>query len=159
MTTDQRWIFGHALNIENPQVGTFSRSTLHSKLTLAETQDNWLLASIPTPNVTEGWKISSIMLRYTIRGRAGGIDKVGLRDGEQLVHFFEGLTAGPIAGWQTLTLPLSPTRTFKFGLGVSIHASYPDNFDPAPLGPTEFLFASVGLGFVRESGIAPPTPH
>jgi hypothetical protein len=157
MATDQRWVFGHALNVENPQAGTFSRSTLYCKLTLVETQDNWLLASIPTPNVTEGWRISSVLLRYTIRGRAGVIDKVGLRDGEQLVHSFEGLNVGPAAGWQTLTLPLSPPRAFTFGLGVSIHANYPDNFDPQPLGPAEFLFVSVGLGFVREPGIAPPT--
>jgi hypothetical protein len=79
--------FGHALNVENPQVGTFSRSTLYSKLTLVEAQANWLLASVPTPNVTEGWRISAVLLRYTIRGRAGVIDKVGLRDGEQLVDF------------------------------------------------------------------------
>jgi hypothetical protein len=149
MATDQRWIFGHALHVENRQVGTFSRSTLYSKLTLVETQSNWLLASIPTPNVTEGWKISAVMLRYTIRGRAGLIDKVGLRDGEQLVHSFDGLNVGPAAGWQTLNLPLSPAMPFKFGLGVSIHANYPDNFDPQPLGPAEFLFVSVGLGFVR----------
>jgi hypothetical protein len=149
MATDQRWIFGHALHVENRQVGNFSRSTLYSKLTLVETQSNWLLASIPTPNVTEGWKISAVMLRYTIRGRAGLIDKVGVRDGEQVVHSFEGLNVGPAAGWQTLNLPLSPAIPFRLGLGVSIHANYPDNFDPQPLGPAEFLFVSVGLGFVR----------
>ena len=149
MATDERWIFGHALHVENRQVGTFVRSTLYSKLTLVETQNNWLLAAVPAPSVTEGWRISAIMLRYTIRGRAGVIDKVGLRDGEQTVHSFEGLNLGPIAGWQSLNLPLSPAVPFKFGLGVSIHANYPDNFDPQPLGPAEFLFVSVGLGFVR----------
>ena len=95
MATDERWIFGHALHVENRQVGTFVRSTLYSKLTLVETQSNWLLAAVPAPNVTEGWRISGVMLRYTIRGRAGLIDKVGLRDGEQTVHSFEGLNAGP----------------------------------------------------------------
>lgn len=149
MPTDERWIFGHALHVENQQMGTFSRSTLYSKLTLNEAQDNWLLAAIPTPNITENWQISAVMLRYTIRGRAGQIDKVGLRDGEQLLHSFEGLTVGPVAGWQTLNLPLSPAKGFKFGLGVSIHANYPDDFDPMILGPAEFLFVSVGLGFIR----------
>lgn len=127
-----------------------ARSMLHSKLTLNEAQDNWLLGSTPTPNATEGWRISSVLLRYTIRGRAGVIDRVGLRDGENPVHSYDGLAAGPIAGWQTMTLPLSPPRTFSFGLGVSIHANYPDNFDPQPLGPAEFLFVSVGSGFSRE---------
>jgi hypothetical protein len=155
---DERWTFGHALNVENPSVGTFLRSTLHAKIILTETQSNWVLASVPTPNVTKGWRISSVLLRYTIRGRAGHIDKVGLRDGDQLVHSFEGLNVGPAASWQTLTLPLSPARKFRFGLGVSIHVDYPDNFDPQPLGPSEFLFASVGLGFVKQSGIESPTP-
>jgi len=156
---DERWTFGHALNVESSSGGTFSRSTLYSKLTLLETQHNWLLASVPTPNVTEGWKIAGVMLRYSIRGRAGLIDKIGLRDGDQTIHSFENLNNGPIAGWQTLSLPLTPTRTFRYGLGVAIHASYPDNFDPMPLGPTEFLIASVGLAFVKEGGIAPPTPN
>jgi hypothetical protein len=98
-----------------------------------------------------GWKVASVLLRYTIRGRAGLMDKVGLRDGDQTVHMFEGLDIGPVAGWQSLTLPLPEPRTFSYGLGVSIHVTYPDNFDPQPLGRAEFLFASVGLSFVRRA--------
>jgi hypothetical protein len=149
MAIDERWIFGHALHVENRQVGTFARNTLYSKLTLDEAQDNWLLAAVPAPGASEGWRISGVNLRYTIRGRAGVIDKVGVRDGERVVHSFEGLNVGPIASWQTLNLPLSPAVPFQFGLGVSIHANYPDNFDPQPLGPSEFLFVSVGLTFTR----------
>jgi hypothetical protein len=89
MAIDERWTFGHALHVENRQVGTFTRSTLYSKLTLDETQDNWLLAAVPAPGVSEGWRISGVNLRYTIRGRAGVIDKVGVRDGERVVHSFE----------------------------------------------------------------------
>jgi hypothetical protein len=92
MAIDERWIFGHALHVENRQVGTFARSTLYSKLTLDEAQDNWLLAAVPAPGVSEGWGISAVNLRYTIRGRAGVIDKVGVRDGERVVHSFEGLS-------------------------------------------------------------------
>jgi hypothetical protein len=147
---DERWIFGHALHVENPAGGTFALSTLYSKLTLVETQSNWVLASVPTPNVTQGWKIAGVMLRYSIRGRAGVIDKVGLRDGDQTVHSFENLNHGPVAGWQTLALTLPSPKAFRFGMGVSIHAAYPDNFDPMPLGPSEFLFASVGLAFLKE---------
>lgn len=153
---DERWTFGHALHVEDPGVGVFARSTLYSKVTLLEAQSDWVLASVPTPNVTEGWKIASVMLRYTIRGRAGLIDKVGLRDGDQTIYTFEGLDIGPVAGWQTLTLPLPEAWKFTYGVGVSIHVNYPDNFDPQPLGPAEFLFASVGLGFVKESGVVAP---
>ena len=46
MATDQRWMFGHALNVENPQVGTFPRSTLYAKLTLVEAQDNATVAAL-----------------------------------------------------------------------------------------------------------------
>src|SRR5262245_50776980 len=126
MANDERWIFGHALHVENRQVGTFTRNTLYSELELTPAQpaqDNWVLASVPTPNVTEKWQISAVMLRYAIIGHANGIiDKVGLRDGEHLVWSFEGLNVGPGSGWQTLNLALPSPRTFSFGLGISIHA-------------------------------------
>ena len=148
---DERWTFGHALHVENPAVGIVSRSTLYFKIVLNETESNWVLASVPTPNVTKGWKVAAAALRYTIRGRAGLIDKIGIRDGNDVVGSFENLTIGPNAGWQSLGLSLNPAIPFQFGLGVSIHVNYPDNFDPQPLGPAEFLFASVGLGFIQET--------
>ena len=130
---DERWTFGHAFNVENPDMGDFERNTLYSKITLTKngdpyspTQSNWVLASIPTPNATEGWKISSVMLRYTIIGKPGIIDKVVLRDGDLEVHSFENLTVGPISGWQTLTLSLPQPKTFQFGLGVGIHVVFID---------------------------------
>ena len=46
MATDERWVFGHALNVENPQVGKFERKTLYSQLTLVSgtpLQSNWVL--------------------------------------------------------------------------------------------------------------------
>jgi hypothetical protein len=154
MATDERWSFGHALNVENPNVGVFSRSTLYAKLTLGPLNENWLLASIPGPNATQGWKVSSVKIRYVIKannpegGSGGVIDKVGLRDGEVLLHEFLNLTAGPIDAWQTLSLPLPSPSSFKFGLGVSIHANFP-GFDLPPNGRVDFLVVGVGLGFVQ----------
>ena len=148
MATDERWIFGHALTVENPQVGTFVRNTLYSKLTLmsgSPVQHNWLLAAVPAPNVTEGWRISAIMLRFTTIGNAGFLDKVGVRDGEQTVHGFENLNIGPQPNWTTLTWPLPSARPFKFGLGVAIHVSAV----PTALGPIEFRVVGVGLTFTR----------
>ena len=47
-----------------------------------------------------------------------------------------------------MNLPLAPPRTFKVGLCVTIHPNYLNDFDPQPLGPSEFLFARAGLEFV-----------
>ena len=157
MATDERWVFGHALHVENRQVGTFERSTLYSRLTLREGQSNWLLAAVPAPNVTEGWLISAVKVRYTLAGGEGGagqpglIDAVGIRDGEAVVTSFENLTAGSVPGWQNLELSLpSPGAPYKYGLAVSIHANY-----PVPLGttqvlpPVEYRVVGVGLAFTR----------
>jgi hypothetical protein len=145
---DERWIFGHALHQEDPGVSSFTRSTLYSKASLAG-ESGWILAAVPTPNATEGWKIASVMLRYTIKGGAGYIDKVGVRDGDRLVHSFEGLTVGLVQGWQTLTLQLPEPEKFTYGVGVSIHLQYSDFLDVGQDRTAEFLFASVGLGFVK----------
>jgi hypothetical protein len=159
---DERWTFGHALNVEDPNTGIFERSTLYSKITInLNPFSNWVLASIPTPNVTKGWRISSVMLRYTIPGQigfTGSIDKIIVRDGNEIVAEFENLKIWANAGWETLTLNLPQSKTFKFGLGVGIHVilNLPDE---VPVGPSEIRFASVGLGFVKESVIVvPPEP-
>jgi hypothetical protein len=147
---DERWIFGHALNVEDPNVGIFKRSTLYSSITLKPKESNWVLASIPAPNLTKGWKVGAIALRYHIIGEVANIDKIGLRDGDQEVYSFENLLIGPVAGWQSVGLSISPSVPFQFGLGVSIHVTH---LVPEMLGPpvVEFRFASVGLGFVLES--------
>lgn len=163
---DERWTFGHALHVENIDiVNPFARNTLYSKIHLNGGASNWVLASVPTPNVTEGWKISYVILRYAIRGagpESGFIDKIGVRDGNEVVSEVEGLDIGrtPQGGWQTVIVSrLSPPKPFKYGLGVSIHVNYPVKpTDPSwpSFPPTEFLFASVGLGFVRESSTGLP---
>src|SRR5262245_12861480 len=138
MATDARWIFGHSLNVEDPHVGTFDRSTLYSKLTLVSgtpLQQNWVLAAIPGANATEGWRLDKVMVRFATIGNAGFIDKVGVRDGERLVHSFDNLNIGPQSGWTTVTfdLPLSGANSIQFGLGVAIHVSSL----PTSLGPHE----------------------
>ena len=155
MATDERWVFGHALHVENRQVGTFDRSTLYSKLTLREGQSNWLLAAVPAPNVTEGWRVSAVKVRYYLAGGEGGsgggalIDAVGVRDGEVVVHSFENLTAGSVAGWQNLELSLGGAH-YRFGLAVSIHANYGVPVGtPSVLPPVEYRVVGVGLAFTR----------
>jgi hypothetical protein len=148
MPTDERWVFGHALNVENPQVGKFERKTLYSQLTLVSgtpVQTNWVLAAVPTPNVTEGWRVARVMVRVVILGRSGGIDKVGVRDGEREYHEFNE-SIGPQPNWVTLSfdLPLAKPN-IQFGLGVSIHAFAA----PTSLGPNDFRFVSVGALFAR----------
>lgn len=152
MATDERWIFGHTLNVESSTEGTLSRSTLYGKLTLKVQQQNWLLAAVPAPNVTEGWKVSAVMIRFVIKNNSFGsglIDKVGVRDGESVVHEFDGLTAGAAATWQTLTLQMPSPVPFKFGLGVSIHASNVFGTDPPPSAISDIQIVGVGLRFVR----------
>lgn len=152
MAADERWVFGHALNVESPTQGVLSRSTLYGKLTLKVQQQNWLLAAVPTPNVTEGWRVSAVMVRYVIKNSSSGgglIDKVGLRDGENTVHEFANLTAGAAPTWQTLTLTMPSPAPFKFGLGVSIHASNVFATDPPPNAIADIEIVGVGLRFVR----------
>ncbi len=167
---DERWTFGHALHLEVDPTptstwGSFMRNTLYSKITLNGGTSNWVLASIPTPNVTKGWKISSTMLRFAIRGTGpefGIIDKIGVRDGPETVFDTEvnvDRLWGGIVEWKLLVLDYPQPMPFKNGLGVSIHVNYPVKpTDPSwpSFPPTEFLFASVGLGFVKESVIVPP---
>jgi hypothetical protein len=167
---DQRWTFASSLDVENPAVGEISRLTLNFSVKLKRGEDNWVLASVPAPNVTEGWEVKSVMLRYRISGEGGKIDKIGLRNGDVAVHQFEGLGFGDTGGWQTAKLTLLNSAGFAFGLGVSIHlngglntarrkpdGSEQDGGDGGGAGPppTVFAFASVGLEFIKPGVVGP----
>ena len=148
MAVDERWVFGNALQVENPQVGTFTRNNLYSRLTLAGFEENWLFVAVPGPNITEAWRVSAVMLRYAIVSGAGP-NKIDVRDGERLVFSVEHPEdLGQTDIWHTATFPIPPTPV-SFGLGVSIHV-FGIVSPPPPRSPENDLrFASVGLRFIN----------
>ena len=82
-------------SVDNPRVGEIRWGGLFFSIILNNAQHNWLFANLPTPNIKEGWKIKTLKLRIrTERSSFGGIDKVGIRDGENVVHEF-GSGTGP----------------------------------------------------------------
>lgn len=160
--TEQRqevWNFSHSLSPENPSVGLFSHTTLFYGIKLRGDQQNWLMTNVPSLNPREGWRIKSLMLRYRTRGIEnnsffGGIDKIGIRDGNFTLHEFAPLASRTNNTWETLKLELSDPKSFNFGLGVSIHVSgFVDAspFDPPEPPPevTSIEFVSIGLEFIK----------
>jgi hypothetical protein len=148
MAYDERWVFGNALNVENPQGGAFVINTLYSQLTLAEGEENWVLAAVPGPNITEGWSVTAVLLRYSIVG--GIIDKIGVRDGDIEVYSLENqFIADTNGGWQTATFPIPSTPTISMGLGVSLHVT---GIGVPPTFINDLRFASIGLAFYRADG-------
>lgn len=144
------------------QVGQIRWGGLFFSIILANGQQNWLFANLPTPNIRDGWKIKTLKIRIrTERSAFGGIDKVGIRDGENVVHEF-GSGTGPanpplaitsFGRWKIfpLELPLGP-RSFASGLGVSIHLN--NRVDtkedpPPPLPPVRILVSGVGVEFIK----------
>jgi hypothetical protein len=89
----------------------------------------------------------------------GGIDKVGIRDGEGIVHEFNPLAITSFNNWRTISLELpNGPRPFTSSLGVSIHVNNrvdtkPD--PPPPFPPVKILVAGMGVEFIR-SGVTGP---
>jgi hypothetical protein len=159
---EERWSFGCSLTVENPAVGRFINTGLYTGIELTHLQQNWLVCSVPAPNVLEAWKIKSIMIQYNIRntqGDYGKVDKIGIRDGNQTVHGFENLDIGRNANWEIRKLALPTPWDYRFGIGVNIHVIYPEVLDPGPW-PTQFLFTSIGLEFTKSADgpVIEPTP-
>jgi DNA-binding beta-propeller fold protein YncE len=161
---EERWVYGSALHVENPAVGRFSVLGTMTTIELGTNQHNWLICSIPAPNVLDGWKVRAVMIRYNIRRPdsrgLGIIDKIGIRNGNLDVARFEGLTIGPNSiepqeNWEVRKLVLPRPGDFKFGLGVTIHVLFPQ-ISPIPP-PTKFSFTSIGLEFIK-SIPRPPDP-
>lgn len=156
--TQELWIGHTSISLDNPQVGKFRVMGLFSSIRLNDREENWFHTNLPTPNVRDGWRIKSVKLRIlTEESPFGGIDKVGIRDGEGVVHEF-GSPPNPLAitsfnNWQTITLEVPGPRTFRFGLGLSIHLN--NRVDtkedpPPPLPPVKISVASVGVEFIRQ---------
>jgi hypothetical protein len=163
---DQRWTSGTSLNVQDPAVGTVRRLSSDFGIILGGQQGNWILASVSAPNVTEGWQVKAVMLRYRIatevQGQmvAGIFDSIGIRDGELTIHDFTNLniglpTGGLDTGWKTHKLELPTPANFQFGLGVSIHAFHHDGL--ANIFPELFSISSVGLEFIKP-GVVGPSP-
>lgn len=156
---EQRWVYGSALHVENPSVGRFTVLGTMTTIELSNvTQHNWLICSVPAPNILEGWKVKAVMILYNIRRPdprpLGMIDKIGIRDGNLDVARFEGLTIGPNSiepneNWEVRKLELISPSGFRFGLGVTIHVEGGLGFEASAIGPTKFSFTSIGLEFIK----------
>ncbi len=126
--TDERYAFGSTLRVEDPAVGKFFTKGLYTGLELTEKKNNWLV------------------------GPYGSIDKIGIRNGHLDVYRFEGLTFGPNPNWQLQRLELPGPSSFAYGLGVTIHVDYPEiTGSTTSQPPTQFLFTSIGLEFVKST--------
>jgi hypothetical protein len=148
MATQQSWVFGHGLNVENPETGEFRRSTLYSSLTLARNESNWLLAAVPAPTGSPNWQVTAILVRYHFPG-LGRIDSVGIRDGERPVFGRSDLNvvATPNAGWEMLRLPLDAPAPFEYGLGVGVHVLHSVAEYESGINPMEIRIVGVGVEF------------
>ena len=147
----ERWAFHTALHVEFKDVGKFIQDTRYTGVELNELQHNWLLGSVPAPNILEAWKIKSVMILYNLRntqGDFGMIDKIGINNGHLPVHMFENLNITRNANWDVKKLELPGQFSFRYSLGVTIHVNYPQVIDHGQW-PTQFLFAGIGLEFVK----------
>lgn len=148
------WIGYTSISPDNPQVGQIRVGGLTFSIILSNGQQNWIWTNVPSPNVSgEQWKIKSVKLRIRTRDSPfGGIDKVGIKDGENVVHEFNPLAITSFNNWNTISLEVPGPRSFKFGLGVSIHLN--NRVDtkedpPPPLPPVKIEFASIGVVFIK----------
>ena len=146
-------------SVDNPQVGQTRWGGLFFSITLGNAQQNWLFANLPTPNIRDGWKIKSLKIRTRTEGSPfGGIDKVGIRDGENVLHEFNPLAITSFNKWQIIPLNVPGPRNFASGLGVSIHLN--NRVDtkedpPSPLPPVRILVSGIGLEFIKQGVIGP----
>jgi hypothetical protein len=146
-------------NVDNLQIGQIRWGGLFFSITIGNGQQNWLFSNLPTPNIRDGWKIKSLKLRIRTEGSPfGGIDKVGIKDGENVVHEFNPLAITSFNHWQIMTLDVPGPRNFSSALGVSIHLS--NRVDtkvdpPSPLPPVRILVSSIGVEFIKQSMTGP----
>lgn len=154
------WVGYTSISPDNLRVGQFRIGGLFYSIILNNAEQNWLFANLPTPNVREGWRIKSLKLRIRTEGSPfGGIDKVGIRDGEGVVHEFNPLAITSFNRWQTIPLEIpSGPRTFRFSLGISIHVN--NRVDtkqdpPPPLPPVKVCLAGFGVEFIRPGVTGP----
>jgi hypothetical protein len=156
--TQELWVGHNSIDLDDPRVGQFRHMGLFFNIILNNAEQNWLHTNLPSPNVREGWRIKSVKLRIRTEDSAfGGIDKVGIRDAERVVHEF-GSPPHPLSitsfnKWQTVLLevPGGP-RPFTSSLGLSIHINnkVDTKAEPQPpFPPVKILVAGIGVEFAR----------
>lgn len=73
------------------------------------------MADLPSPNVREGWRINSLMLRFRTRvSDFGGIDKIGIRDGDTVIHEFAPLVLRSYNSFSTVNNVLPGSRSWVY---------------------------------------------
>jgi len=108
---------------------------------------------ISAPDSKKGWKVESIMIRYSIFapftefGFGGRIRRVYVLDAERILSSIGNLNHGLTQGCEDPRLDLPEAKTYNYGLAVDIVVLF-DWFIGAPL-QTTFTTSSVGLRFVR----------
>ena len=151
--TEERWVHGNSIDINRPEFLWYFRTFqyFYFELFLGQIYTR-LFASIPAPDPTKGWKVKSLMLRYSISapfsefGISGTISAIGVFDGER--HLWSTtLNRGLTNGFQILKVDLPEPTNYNYGLAVSINPKY-EYIYGAPW-YTEFYISSVGIEFLR----------
>lgn len=153
--TDERWIHGSAIQFEETfNVVYITRYGTGLEILFREGYNRSLLAPIPTPNATKGWKVKSIMLRYSISiapsefGFSPEIFRISLYDLDRLILSYTYRNFRSTGGmFQNIKQDLPLPKNFNHGIGVLIGVRY-DYIEGAPR--FSFVsFAGVGLKFVK----------
>ena len=112
-----------------------------------------MFTPISAPDSKKGWKVESIMIRYSIFapftefGFGGRIWRVYVLDSERTLSSIGNLSYGITRGYEDLRLNLPEAKTYNYGLAVGIVVLF-DWFNGLPL-LTTFTTSSVGPRFVR----------
>jgi hypothetical protein len=132
---------------------TYYRSVFGFSVGFYQGQGADVYAPISAPESKKGWKVESIMIRYSIFtpytefGLGGRIWRVYVLDAERILGSIGNLSYGQTQGYEDLRLDLPEAKTYNYGLAVDI-VVLSDWFIGAPL-QTTFTTSSVGLRFVR----------
>jgi hypothetical protein len=132
---------------------TYYRSVFGFSVSFYQGQGATVFAPISAPDSKKGWKVESIMIRYSIFapftefGFGGRIWRVYVLDSERTLSSIGNLSYGITRGYEDLRLNLPEAKTYNYGLAVGIVVLF-DWFNGLPL-LTTFTTSSVGPRFVR----------
>ena len=152
---EERWTHGSGVQIgalDWPNI-TYYRSVFGFSIGFYQGQGATVFAPISAPDSKEGWKVESIMIRYSIFapftefGFGGRIWCVYVLDAKRILSSIGNLNYGLTQGYEDLRLDLPEAKTYSYGLAVDIVVLF-DWFSGPPL-QTTFTTSSVGLRFVR----------
>ena len=131
----------------------YYRSVFGFSVSFYQGQGATVFTPISAPDSKKGWKVESIMIRYSIFapftefGFGGRIWRVYVLDSERTLSSIGNLSYGITRGYEDLRLNLPETKTYNYGLAVGIVVLF-DWFNGLPL-LTTFTTSSVGPRFVR----------